>query len=130
MFKYVYPITPKDEGIEKVNKFIYLQLMKLGFRNTRDGTYHFKNIVITAFCEVGRELTYTQSIKLYSKNIDKNPDTIRSEISQTFCYLNQARYLSKFIDIFKYETDISLMTPSSLYESFGAFLQLQNFEQS
>lgn len=129
MFKYAYPIT-RDKELEKINSFIYLQLMKLGFRNTRDGTFHFKNIIITAFCEIDRELSYTQSIELYSKKINKCPTTIRSEISQTFCYLNQARYLSKFIDIFNYESDSSLITPSSLFESFEAFLQLRNFKQS
>ena len=129
MFKYAYPIT-QDKELEEINKLIYLHLMNLGFRNTRDGTYHFKNIIITAFCERDRELTYTQSIEIYSKRIGKSPITIRSEISQTFCYLNQSRYLSQFIDIFKYESDSSLITPSSLFESFEAFLQLKNFKQS
>ena len=129
MFKYTYPIT-QDKELEEINKLIYLHLMNLGFRNTRDGTYHFKNIIITAFCERDRELTYTQSIEMYSKRIGKSPITIRSEISQSFCYLNQSRYLSKFIDIFNYESDNSLITPSSLYESFEAFLQLKNFKQS
>jgi hypothetical protein len=129
VFKYAYPITQNQE-LEEINRLIYLQLMRLGFRNTRDGTYHFKNIIITAFCETDRELTYTQSIEIYSKRIGKSPITIRSEISQTFCYLNQSRYLSKFIDIFNYESDNSLITPSSLYESFEAFLQLKNFKQS
>lgn len=129
MFKYAYPITT-DKELNKINSLIYLHLMKLGFRNTRDGTYHFKNIIINAFCETDRELTYTQSIESYSKKIGKSPVTIRSEISQTFCYLNQSRYLSKFIDIFGYESDNSLITPSSLYESFEAFLQLENFKQS
>lgn len=129
MFKYAYPIT-QDKELEEINSFIYLQLMKLGFRNTRDGTFHFKNIVITAFCEIDKELSYTQSIEVYSKKINKCPITIRSEISQTFYYLNQARYLSKFIDIFNYESDSSLITPSSLFESFEAFLQLKNFKQS
>ena len=129
MFKYAYPITQNQE-LEEINRLIYLQLMRLGFRNTRDGTYHFKNIIITAFCETDRELTYTQSIELYSKKIKKSPITIRSEISQTFCDLNQSRYLSQFIDIFHYESDSTLITPSSLFESFEAFLQLKNFKQS
>ena len=129
MFKYAYPITQNKE-LEQINSLIYLHLMKLGFRNTRDGTFHFKNIVITAFCEVDKELSYTQSIEVYSKKINKCPITIRSEISQTFCYLNQSRYLNNFLEIFKYESDSSLITPSSLFESFEAFLQLKNFKQS
>lgn len=129
MFKYAYPIT-QDKELEQINSLIYLQLMKLGFRNTIDGTFHFKNIIITAFCEVDKELSYTQSIEVYSKKINKCPITIRSEISQTFCYLNQSRYLNNFLEIFKYESDSSLITPSSLFESFEAFLQLKNFKQS
>lgn len=129
MFKYAYPIT-QDKELEQINSLIYLQLMKLGFRNTRDGTFHFKNIIITAFCEVDKELSYTQSIEVYSKKINKCPITIRSEISQTFCYLNQSRYLNNFLEIFKYESDSSLITPSSLFESFEAFIQLKNFKQS
>ena len=126
MNKYTYPMT-KSKELDEINNLIYLHLMNLGFRNTRHGTFHFKNIIIIAFCERDRELTYTESINLYSKKIKKCPVTIRSEISQTFCYLNQARYLSKFIDIFNYESDSSLITPSSLFESFEAFLQLKNF---
>lgn len=129
MFKYAYPIT-QDKELEQINSLIYLHLMKLGFINTRDGTFHFKNIVITAFCEIDKELSYTQSIEVYSKKINKCPITIRSEISQTFCYLNQSRYLNNFLEIFKYESDSSLITPSSLFESFEAFLQLKNFKQS
>ena len=64
------------------------------------------------------------------QKINKCPITIRSEISQTFCYLNQSRYLNNFLEIFKYESDSSLITPSSLFESFEAFLQLKNFKQS
>ena len=129
MNKYTYPMTSNEE-IAEINKLIYLHLMNLGFRNTRSGTCHFKNIVLTAFCETDRELTYMQSIDLYCKKIKKCPVTIRSEISQAFCNINQSRYFDKFIDIFNYETDISLMTPSSLFESFEAFLQLKNFKQS
>ena len=44
MFKYAYPIT-QDKELEQINSLIYLHLMKLGFRNTRDGTFHFKNIL-------------------------------------------------------------------------------------
>ena len=70
MFKYAYPIT-QDKELEEINKLIYLHLMNLGFRNTRSGTHHFKNIVLTAFCETDRELTYTQSIEIYSKELKK-----------------------------------------------------------
>ena len=118
MFKYAYPIT-QDKELEQINSLIYLQLMKLGFRNTRDGTFHFKNIIITAFCEVDKELSYTQSIEVYSKKINKCPITIRSEISQTFCYLNQSRYLNNFLEIFTKlgtETDIKTGNVYDIYQ--------------
>lgn len=129
MFKYTYPMT-KSKELDEANELIYLHLMNLGFKNTRDGTYHFKNIVLTAFCERDRELSYAESLVLYSKMINKSPVSLRSDVYQTFCYINQSRYLRKFIDIFNYESDSSLITPSNLFESFEAFLQLKNFKQS
>lgn len=44
VFKYAFPII-QDKELEEINSFIYLQLVKLGFRNTRDSTFHLKNII-------------------------------------------------------------------------------------
>ena len=128
MSKYTY--STNNGEIEHLNKQIFISLMKLGFRITSIGTIYLKNVIITFLLTEAslkhKDLTYSQSINILSKDLKKCPVSIKSNISKSFEVINRERYIKNFPKIFKYETDESSITPPNLYESFSALYQLKN----
>ena len=124
MSKYTY--STNNGEIELLNKQIFILLMKLGFRITSIGTIYLKNVIITCYINQDKDLTYSQSINILSKDLKKCPVSIKSNISKSFEVINRERYIKNFPKIFKYETDESSITPLNLYESFSALYQLKN----
>ena len=124
MSKYTY--STNNGEIEHLNKQIFISLMKLGFRITSIGTIYLKNVIITCYINQDKDLTYSQSINILSKDLKKCPVSIKSNISKSFEVINRERYIKNFSKIFKYETDESSITPLNLYESFAALYQLKN----
>ena len=123
MSKYTY--STNNGEIEHLNKQIFISLMKLGFRITSIGTIYLKNVIITCYINQDKDLTYSQSINILSKDLKKCPVSIKSNISKSFEVINRERYIKNFPKIFKYETDESSITPLNLYECFQALYQLE-----
>ena len=124
MSKYTY--STNDREIEQLNKKVFILLMKLGFKLTSIGTVYLKNIILISYINKNDDLSYSQCIKILSKEINKSAVTIKSNIFKCFDTVDKKKYVNIFPQIFKYDTDLSSITPLNLYESFSALLQLKN----
>ncbi|MBS5863804.1 MAG: hypothetical protein KIC54_03845 [Clostridium sp.] len=124
MSKYTY--STNDREIEHLNKKVFILLMKLGFKLTSIGTVYLKNIILISYINKNDDLSYSQCIKILSKEINKSAVTIKSNIFKCFDTVDKKKYVNVFPQIFKYDTDISSITPLNLYESFSALLQLKD----
>lgn len=124
MSKYNY--STNDREIEQLNKEVFILLMKLGFKLTSIGTVYLKNIILISYINKNDDLSYSQCIKILSKEINKSAVTIKSNIFKCFNTVDKKKYLKTFPLVFKYDTDLSSITPLNLYESFSALLQLKN----
>lgn len=125
---YRFPSSDSEE-VDELNNFIFQSLMNLGFP-IRIGTIEFKNVIIVGILNSGKDLKFTESLKLYCSENNLEFKTTKSNVFKATYCIRDKQFKENFEDIFNYEPDSSFTTPMNLYECFVALVQLKKVRKN